>query len=221
MEPGDIMHRTWAMYRAHPRHLITIAAALYIPLGGVIAALALAGWPGLVAGSVLNLTAVFLVQGALVKAVEDVQDGRADLAVSETIGAAAARLPQLAIAGLLATIGITIGLILLVVPGLVLLTWWLPIVPVMMLEHRGVLESFGRSRQLVRGHGWPVFGVVVLTVLALFVAGLVLSILLLPLDGVARGFLQSAIGSSLTAPFVAVAWTLTYLRLQALEGAPA
>ena len=64
----------------------------------------------------------------------------------------------LAGAGVLATIGIFVGLALLIVPGLVLLTWWLVVSPVIMLEHRPVLESFGRSRALVRGSAWPVFG---------------------------------------------------------------
>ena len=26
------------------------------------------------------------------------------------------------------------------------------------LENRGAIEAFGRSRELVRGHGWNVFG---------------------------------------------------------------
>jgi hypothetical protein len=221
MEPGDILRRSWEVYRAHPRHLITIAALVYVPLGAAVAALSLAGWPGLVAGSVLNLAGLFLVQGALVKAVEDVRDGRVDLAVAETFGHAAARLKQLVAAGLLATIGITIGFAFLIIPGLILLTWWLVVVPVIMLEHRGVLESFGRSRQLVRGNAWPVFGVVVLTILVLTAVGLVLGILLFPLGGLVGTLLQSAIGSSLTAPFAAVAWTLTYFRLRGIKEAVA
>ena len=113
MEPGDIIRRSWEVYRAHPRHLITIAAIVFVPHGGIAAALALAGWPGLVATNVLSLGAMFLVQGALVKAVEDVRDGRADLSIAETFGHAGAQLLPLAAAGMLAAIGIFIGLLLL------------------------------------------------------------------------------------------------------------
>ena len=102
--------RTWALYRAHWQHLITIAAVIYVPLGAVSALLALVGWPGVVVGNILSLAAIFLVQGALVKAVEDVRDGRADLSVGDTLRHAGDRLVVLAGAGLLAAIGILIGL---------------------------------------------------------------------------------------------------------------
>jgi len=219
MDPGDILRRTWELYRAHPRHLVTIAAVVFVPVGVASALLVLVGWPGILLANVLNLAAIFLVQGALVKAVEDVRDGRQDLGLAETFGHAGGRLVPLAGAGILATVGIVIGLFLLIVPGLVLLTWWLVLSPVVMLEHRPVFESFGRSRALVRGSAWPVFGVVVLTVLVLLALGLVLGIVLLPLDEAPRSFLQSAVGNSLAAPFAAVAWTLTYFRLRELEGA--
>ena len=219
MDPGEILRRTWELYRAHPRHLIAIAAIVYVPVGVIAALLALLGWQGILLANVLNLAAIFLVQGALVKAVEDVRDGRVDLGIAETFGHAGQRLVTLAAASILATIGIVIGLILLVVPGLVLLTWWLVLSPVVVLEHRPVLESFGRSRALVRGSAWPVFGVVVLTVLVLLAFGLALGILLLPLGDGLASFLQSAVGNTLAAPFAAVAWTLTYFRLRELEDA--
>ena len=218
MEPGEIMGRTWQLYRAHWRRLIAIAAIVFVPLGGIAAALALAGWPGVVAANVLSLAATFLVQGALVKAVEDLRDGRADLGIAETFGHAGAQLVPLAAAGLLAAIGIFVGLLLLIVPGLVLLTWWLVVPAVIVLEHRPVLESFRRSRELVRGTAWPVFGVVVLTVLILVALGLAIAILLAPVDSdLWRGFLGQAVADTLAAPFVAVAWTLTYFRLREIE----
>ena len=117
MDPGDILRRTWELYRAHPRHLVAIAAVVFVPLGVVSALLALLGWPGIVLANVLNLAAIFLVQGALVKAVEDVRDGRQDLGIAETYGHAGQRLLPLAGAGILATIGIVLGLLLLIVPG--------------------------------------------------------------------------------------------------------
>jgi hypothetical protein len=217
MDPGDILSRTWEVYRAHWRHLITIAAVIYVPLGGVSALLALAGWPGVLAANILSLAAIFLVQGALVKAVGDLRDGRAELTVAATLAHAGARLTVLAGAGLLAALGILVGLALLIIPGLVLLTWWLVLSPVIMLEGRGVTRGFGRSRELVRGNAWPVFGVALLTLLILLAFSLALGIALTPLGAAARGFFQVAIGNSLAAPFAAVAWTLTYFRLRDIE----
>ena len=65
MDPGDILSRTWELYRAQWRHLIAIAAVIYVPLGAVSAGLAVIGWPGVLAGNILNLAAIFPVQGAL------------------------------------------------------------------------------------------------------------------------------------------------------------
>jgi hypothetical protein len=217
MDPGNILSNTWDLYRAHWRHFVAIAAVIYVPLGAVSAGLALIGWPGIVAANVLNVAALFLVQGALVKAVEDVRDGRADLGVADTLRHAGGRLIALTIAGILAALGIIGGLTLLIVPGLVLLTWWLVVAPVIMLESCGVAHGFGRSHALVRGNAWPVFGVVVLTMLVLLAFSLALGIALSPLGGPTRGFLQAAVGHTLAAPFAAVAWTLTYFRLRDIE----
>ncbi|WP_217921394.1 hypothetical protein [Miltoncostaea oceani] len=217
MDPGDILRRTWDLYRSHLRHLVTIAAVVYVPMGVIAALLVMTGWPGVVAANVLNTAALFLVQGAVVTTVADVRDGRRDLGVAETLATAGRRLVPVALAGVLATLGILLGLLLLIVPGLILLTWWLVISPVILLESSDVGASFGRSRALVHGHAWPVFGVVVLTLLVLLALGLAVGIVLSPLDEALRGFLVTAIGNSLAAPFAGVAWTLTYFRLRDLE----
>ena len=98
-----------------------------------------------------------------------------------------------------------------------LLVRWILVVPVLMLERRGVFDAFGRSAELVRGNGWSVFGVVVLTVLVLFAVGIVVGLLLVWLPENARGPVTQLVSSSLTAPFAALAWTLTYLRLRDLR----
>src|SRR4029453_2038694 len=103
-------------------------------------------------------------------------------------------------------IGILAGLALLIVPGLVLLTWWLVLSPVIMLEACSVAHGLPRSRSLVRGPAWPVFGVVVLTLLVLLGFSLALGLALTPLDGPTRGFLQAAVGHTLAAPLPAPPW---------------
>jgi hypothetical protein len=62
----------------------------------------------------------------------------------------------------LAVIAVTIaGLLALIVPGLVLMTWFALVAPVIELERRGVRDGFRRSRELVRPHFWRVFGLVI------------------------------------------------------------
>ena len=135
MDPGDILRRSWELYRGHSRHLISIAAVVFVPLGVIAARLALLGWPGVLVANLLDLAAIFLVQGALVKAVEDVARRPALTSAwprpSATRASASAagrrRHPGHGRAS-------CVGLPLLIVPGLVLLTWWLVVSPVIVLE---------------------------------------------------------------------------------------
>lgn len=218
MEAGAILGRAWDMYRAHWRHLVPIAFVVYLLVSLLTLLLAvLLGWLGAVLGVLASLAGLFWLQGALVVAIEDVRDGRADLSIGETLDRVRPRLNTLTLAGLLAAIGIMIGFVFLIVPGLFLLTIWLVIVPAIMLEGCGVSAAFARSQELVRGHGWSVFGVIVLTVLVLIGVNIVFGLLTTAVDSSWGGFVVDVVSQSLTAPFVALAWTLTYYELRALE----
>lgn len=215
---SGVIGEAWALYKAHWRHLITISFAVYLTVAIVTALLAaLLTWVGAVLGALLSIIAFFWLQGALVKAVDDVRDGRVDLSLGATFAAAKERLGAIAVAAILAGIGIILGLILLIVPGLVLMTWWAVIIPVVVLENRSAGESFSRSRELVRGHGWGVFGVIVLVILLLIGFQIVLSLILSPVANWLQGFLSQVISGTLTAPFTTSVLTLLYFRLRAAK----
>jgi len=201
------------MYKAHAMHLLTIAFVIYLVAAVIAALLALAGNIGIFLGSLVEIVAAFLLQATLVKAVQDVRDGRADLSLSETVSAATPYVLPVAGAAILAGIAIAIGLLLLIVPGLFLITIWAVIVPVIVLERSGVFASFGRSRQLVRGHGWHVFGTLVLAWVILLAVNIVLGLIFLALPHALRTGLAQIISGTLVAPFVALIVTLVYYRL--------
>ncbi len=205
------------MYRAHARHLLMIALVVYLAAAVVEAVLGLLGVLGALLAGIVGIVAAFLLQAALVKAVEDVRDGRVDLSFSETLQAARPAVGSVAVASILAGIAIAIGLVLFIVPGLFLLTIWCLIVPVIVLEGVGAFSAFERSRQLVRGHGWQVFGTLVLVFLLLIVASIVLGLLLSPLPQAASDFIGGIVSGTLVAPFVALVLTLGYFRLRAAE----
>jgi hypothetical protein len=213
---SGVLRAAWDLYKAHWRHLAPIALIVYIVLGVVTALLAaiLDDWAAGLIGAIIGVIGTFWLQGALVKAVADVRDGRADMSIRDTFASAWPHVPGIAIAGILAGLGIALGLVLLIVPGLVLMTWWVVIIPAIVLENRSAGESFGRSRDLVRGYGWNVFGVIVLTILLLIVFSIVLSLILSPLDEWLENLLSSVISGTVVAPFIAVAWTLLYFRLR-------
>jgi hypothetical protein len=221
VSPTDgVIREAWGLYKAHWRHLIPIALVVYVTVAVIGALLTLLlTWLGALIGALISLVGLFWMQGALATAVEDIRDGRADLSLGETFKRVRPQLGAIAIAGLLAGLGIGIGLLLLIVPGLVLLTLWILIVPVIALERTTAGASFGRSRELVRGYGWSVFGTIVLTILVLLGFSIVLSLVLTPVADWLRTFLTSIVSGTLTAPFIALVWTLLYFRLRDAKSA--
>ena len=126
-----------------------------------------------VIGALIGIAASFLYTGYVVKLVQDVRDGRLDQSVGGLFSAAAPYLGTLVLNGILAGIAIAIGFVLLVVPGLILITIWAVIAPSIVVEGQGVFEAFGRSRELVRGEGWTVFAIIVLAYIAVFAVGFI------------------------------------------------
>ena len=59
-----------------------------------------------------------------------------------------------------------IGIVLFIVPGLILFTRWAVLVPILIREDIPWTEAFGRSWSLTKGSGWPIFGALVLVLLA-------------------------------------------------------
>ena len=73
----------------------------------------------------------------------------------------------------------------------------------------------------MRGFGWNVFGVIVLTILLLLGFEIVLSIVLAPLDGWLQSLVSNIVSGTLTTPFIALVWTLLYFRLKQAKAEPA
>jgi hypothetical protein len=214
-----VLAEAWAMYKAHASHLLTIAFVVYL-LTAVIQAVftGLLGVVGALLAAVISIAAGFVLQATLVKAVEDVRDGRADLSFGETMQAALPALGRVALASILAGLAIGIGLVLLIAPGLYLLTIWCLIVPVIVLEGAGTTAAFGRSRQLVRGFGWQVFGTLVLVFVVMLAVNLVLGIIFAALPTAATNFVSSIVSGTVVSPFLALVLTLGYFRLLAAHG---
>ena len=94
------------------------------------------------------------------------------------------------------------------------------IAPVVVVEQTGVFDSFGRSRALVRGHGWQVFGVIILVVVLLLIVGIATAILI-DAVGDAGGSAISWALNVLTAPITALVAAVLYFALRVAHGEPA
>jgi hypothetical protein len=221
---GGVLSEAWHLYTRFFSRFFVVAAIVYliVNLLNAIVAAVFGSSVGIavllaVVSVVVSIVGTFWLQGALVYAVEDVRDGRVDSSVSDLYERVRPHLGTLIVAGLLAGLGIAIGLILVIVPGLVLLTWWCLIVPVIVLEGKPVGEAFSRSRELVRGNGWTVFGIVLVTAILTGIASGIIQALFTFLGDFLRSWLGGAIASSIVGPFFAVALTLTYFKLRELE----
>jgi len=213
---SGVLGEAWTLYKRHFAHFILISFVVYLVVAAVTALLsAAAGTVGALIGVLFSLFGMFLLQAALVKAVQDVRDGRADLDLGQTLRAALPYVGAVAIASILASIGITIGFILIIVPGLILLTFWSLIVPWIVIGGSGAMDSFGKSWNTVRGYAWNVFGTYVVVFLILIVGEIVLSVILIALPYAWRSFIADVVAGSLVAPFIAAVVTLVYYRLTA------
>jgi hypothetical protein len=216
VQAGEPISEGWAIYKRFWRHLLPLALATYLVISLLTLLLsALGGFLGGLSALIVSIAGVFLLQAALVEAVADVRDGRADMTLGETLARAWPRIGAVAVASIAAAIAITLGFVLLIVPGLYLLTIWSVLIPVVVLEKVAPFEAFGRSRELVRGFGWTVFGVIALTFLIVVVFSIVLSLLFAGLSGSAGDYIGSVVSNTLVAPFVAATWTCMYFRLRA------
>ena len=133
---SGVISEAWSLYTRHWQHLVPIAAVFYVAIA-IVTFLLVAVLPNLlgsVVSALLSLIGIFWVQGALTRAVQDIRDGRADLSIGQTFSSVGDRVGPIAGASIVAWIAIAIGFILLIVPGLILLTIWSLIIPVIVLE---------------------------------------------------------------------------------------
>ena len=65
-------------------------------------------------------------------------------------------------------LGVGLGWILLIVPGLILMTMWSAAMPVLVGEDVGVVDSFGRSRALTKGSRWVIFAVLLIFLIVIY-----------------------------------------------------
>jgi hypothetical protein len=212
LDVGAVLRRVWSIYVDQANVLMPAAAVLFV-FTGILSTLLVSSAPELALFALLiSLVATTLFTGMVVELVADVQDGRRDATPGRLLRAATPVFGQLVAVGIVAGLGVVIGLILLVVPGLILLTVWSVAAPVVVLERPPGLGALRRSRELVRGNGWQVFGVVLLLgVLVALVAGGIE--IVAESAGTGAGIVARVVLGVLTAPISAVAAAVLYFEL--------
>ena len=132
------------------------------------------------AGMLVYLVFTFLLQAALTYGTISWLNGEKPSFGSSLSVAVKNFLPLIAIA-ILTGLGVTLGFVLLVVPGFILFLMWSVAVPVRVIEGAGITESFGRSRALTKGYRGRIF----LLLLAYTLIAVAIGFAIRPLLGIA------------------------------------
>src|ERR671918_614272 len=112
---SGVLTEAWEYYKAHWKHLLTIALIVYAAVAMLSVILtALLDVVGAILAAAVSIVGLFLLQGALVTAVADIRDSRADLSVEDTFRKAQPFLGRIAGASILS--GIVLETILLFLP---------------------------------------------------------------------------------------------------------
>jgi hypothetical protein len=221
IEAGRVIGEAFDTYRAYAGVLLG-GALIVIGVAGVINGLLTAsGSIALVlVGSIVSLVAGVLYTGYVVKLVQDVRDGRLDQSMGDLFSAAAPFILTLILNGILFGIAVAVGFFLLIVPGLILITIWAVVAPSIVVENRGAIEAFGRSRELVRGNGWSVFGAIVLAFLIVFAITIVAGIIGAAIGDDAGRVIVGTIGNVLAYPIAALVSSILFFDLGGGGAAP-
>jgi hypothetical protein len=216
LDTARVFERVFAIYRLQAGVLLPAAVILSL----IPSALGLAsGITGQALALAASVIAAVGYQGLVVQAVRDIQDGVRDLSLGGLFRSVSKVLAPLLWTAILVGVGVFLGVLLFIIPGLILLTQWAVAAPVVVCEVRTAPQAVSRSRQLVHGHGWRVFSVLIVTFLLILIMDLVLASIANAISG--SGIVLAVaqlLGATLTAPVFALASAVLYLELLQLKG---
>jgi hypothetical protein len=215
LDTARVFERVSSIYRAQAGVLLPSAIIVYLIPAAI----------GATNRIYLQFAASFICgvyyQGMVVQAVRDIQDGVRDLALGRLFRSVGPVLAQLMWTAILIGLGVGLGFLAFIIPGLVLATMWSVAVPVVVCEVRTAPQALGRSRELVRGHGWQVFAVLVVTVLIVLVADAIFATVATAISNNDVVFaVGNLIATAITAPILVLAAAVVYLELLQLKGEP-
>ena len=122
------------------------------------------------------LVGIFVLQAGVVQGtIASLNAKRASLAECLSVGLGV--FFPLFLLTLVMGLGMGVGFLLLIVPGIIVLLMWSVAVPALVVEHTTIGGALHRSRELTRGHRWAILGLIlaitILTIIISAVAGVV------------------------------------------------
>jgi hypothetical protein len=228
---GNALSTTTAVFGRHALGFSLISAIMFVPvviIGGVILFIFglqefINGNPsdahgGIIFGGALAFlvyyAAIVVAMAAL--AYGTIQDLRNQYTgIGPCLSRAFGSLVPLALAGLAVGLLVMLGTIALVVPGLMIWTALSVAGPAIVVERLGTGAGMRRSRELTKGHRWPVFGAVFLTAIILNIISYVLTHVVGPIFGQLANGILSLVLTIVFQAFQAVLVAVIYFQLRA------
>jgi hypothetical protein len=230
-EPGPrpklrrVISEAARLYVSNLGALLVLGLLVFVPVG-LFEAVGISrsdveGYSGASVGLVVAISFVFaylallgevLYSGMVTRAVVDERRGERH-GVREVLRS----LPvgRLILADVLLVVVVALGLLALVIPGFVLLTWYILVAPVIEVERRGVAAAFRRSRTLIRSILWRALPLVLVIAVGTEVLAEWIQVGLSAALGDSFGaeWAGSTISGLVTAPLFALPVVVLYLEL--------
>ncbi len=219
MSVRGVLREAWRLYRRFFWRGLLIATPIFVVLvipGAAVDSLHDTTWTVFFASLLVSLFTSygdFLVEGVLAEDIHDDHEGLPPPRARELAGRIRPHLVTLLLATLVYSACFAAGLVLLFVPGVVVLVYFSVIVPVIVLEGHGMREAFKRSYRLVRGHFWPVFGILAIILVGSALLETGFDNLLFFMPEFYASWAGHLLVSALTAPYAAHALAVIYYRL--------
>lgn len=165
---------------------LTVGSLMLDPYAIGSAGNRLAGPGGEAVGLLMQVAQVvaFSVTGAfMVLAAYDAKLG-APVRLRDYLASAFRHIVPLVLCSIVVWIGLVIGMLLFVVPGLWVMAVWSAVIPAIVIERAG-FSSLGRSAALTKGYRWPIVG----TMIVLAICMMIFSMILLSITGAVVGMI--------------------------------
>jgi hypothetical protein len=222
---GELLASSFrVLHAAFPR----FAALALVPALPLLLSLAFSGpsdsadefSSGLLLGGFLILVLVFILylamQGSITYGAFSTLRGRG-FTVGEALSRGLARLgPMLGVA-FMSGVAVALGFAAFIIPGLILCCMLYVVIPVCVVEGRGVFDSMGRSGELTKGYRWQLLGLFLIVAIASSLASEGLVAAIKAVAGPIAGELADIVVQIYTIAFGSVLAALVYYRLRTIK----
>ena len=213
---GRVVSRTFSVLSHNAAVILMISALLMLPMlllsfyvakipamtnaaAGKIAVANLAQIYETGALSFLVLTiCTYILQASVIQGTLTYLNGE-PVRLGDSLSAGFRSFLPIVVIALLSLLGMTAGMILLIIPGIILALAWSVVIPVRVVENTGISESFGRSRALTKDHRWKILALFLLY----FLAAVAIELAIAPFLGMS--ILRPAARAA-TLPVLVVTW---------------